>query len=82
MRKTIILIGAGSLNIIHSLLHFIQIIQSFLLVQVSTFGPQISRNKDVMYDLLHSPYLAVLWFIVGIYVLHLGIKDLQNIRKN
>ena len=74
------LVGAGFLNLLHSVFHFIQIIQSFLLVKVYTFGPHLPKNQDVLHDIIHSPYLAVLWLIIGIYLFYLGIKDFKNIK--
>ena len=72
--KHIILISVGALNLLHGLFHIVQFIQSMLLVKYAT-----THSEDN--DLLHNPYLSVLWAIIGILTLVIGVKDYIHHRK-
>jgi hypothetical protein len=81
LRKSLIIIGLGIINILHASLHIIQFIQSILLVRASTFGPKIKHDVGLIDRILHSPYFAILWGIVGLFTLWIGIKDFIHHRK-
>lgn len=82
LKKSIIIIGLGLINILHASLHIIQFIQSIILVRATTFGPKIEHNDISTIDmLLHSPYFAIIWAIVGIFTLVIGIKDFIHHKK-
>lgn len=74
--KSSILIGIGSLNLIHGILHILQFIQSVLLVSTS-----VSEKHTGIDALLHSPILSVIWAIIGLVTLYIGIKDFKH-HKN
>ncbi len=76
MKKSSILIGLGSLNLIHGILHIIQFIQSLLLVNSS-----ISEEHTGLDAILHSPILSIIWAIIGLITLYIGIKDFRH-HKN
>jgi hypothetical protein len=81
LRKSIVLIGLGIINVLHGGLHILQFIQSMILVKTS-FGPKIEHVDENMIDsMLHSPYFAILWAIVGIFTLWIGIKDFIHHNK-
>ena len=81
LRKSIVLIGLGIINLLHGGLHILQFIQSMILVKKS-FGPKIEHVNESMIDsMLHSPYFAILWAIVGIFTLWIGIKDFIHHNK-
>jgi hypothetical protein len=76
IKKSIVLIGLGLINLLHGGLHIIQFIQSMILVKAASFGPKIEHTDTNLIDsMLHSPYFAVLWAIVGVFTLWIGIKD-------
>ena len=74
MRKALLLIGLGGINILHGLLHLIQFIQSILLV-----GNILPNNR--IETILHSKVLTLVWAIVGIITLYIGIRDFTH-HKN
>jgi predicted membrane protein len=92
MKKYITIISLGIINLLHASLHIIQAIQSFLLVNQAVNKPrhfgekyldEVSNfsNQDVFIQILHSPYFAILWAIIGIFTLYIGIKDFIHHRK-
>lgn len=75
-RKTsAILIGLGSINLIHGILHILQFIQSILLVSGS-FGE--SRLEKI----LHNPIFSLVWAVVGLFTLYIGIKDFKHHKQH
>lgn len=81
-KKSFILIGLGTLNILHAGLHIFQFVQSLMLVKAS-IELQDSENthNDFISELLHSPYFTMLWALVGILTLYIGIKDFIHHKK-
>ncbi|NBX78094.1 hypothetical protein EBQ93_01895 [bacterium] len=71
MRKYL-LIGLGSVNLLHGILHIIQFIQSILL---------LSAHESSLERFLHNPILSFLWAIIGLVTLYIGIKDFRH-HKN
>ena len=79
MRKSIVLISVGVLNFLHGIFHIVQFIQSMMLVAYSTHHEPHSGSW--LDNLLHSPWLAITWAIIGIATLAIGIKDYRHHRK-
>ena len=77
MKKSTNLIGLGSLNFIHGILHILQFIQSVLLVS-SSFKEDHHTGLDAV---LHSPILSIVWAIIGLITLYIGIKDFRHHKK-
>jgi hypothetical protein len=74
IKKSLLLIGLGGINVLHSLLHIVQFIQSLLL---------INNHSECSHDegFFNSPYFVILWAIVGVLTLVMGIKDFIHHRK-
>jgi hypothetical protein len=78
MKKIILLISVGVLNTIHALTHIIQFIQSMFLLSTSL---HTHETDSVVDNILHSPYLTILWGVIGITSLVVGIKDFIHHKK-
>lgn len=68
MRKSLTLIGIGSLNFIHGVLHIIQFVQGILM------GTGYHIHLD-------SPWMSILWVSVGVFSLWTGIRDYRHHGK-
>jgi hypothetical protein len=77
MKRSTILIGLGSLNLIHGILHILQFIQSILLVS-SSLEEHHHTGLDAV---LHSPILSIVWAVIGLITLYIGIKDFRHHKK-
>lgn len=78
MKKHTGIILLGLLNIVHGASHLLQVIQSLFLASYS-FG---NHNHGKLEKVLESPYMGVLWVIVGISTIVLGIRDYQHHKKH
>lgn len=78
-KSSIILIGVGLLNLLHASLHIIQFIQSIILVKESVSNH--NHDESFIDSLLHNPYFAILWGLIGISTLIIGIKDYKHHKK-
>ena len=79
MKKSILLISVGILNVLHGSFHIIQFIQSMLFVVYST-----SVDKDehgFVEQVMHNPIFALIMGFVGILTLIIGIKDYRHHTK-
>jgi len=77
--KSITLILFGTLNFLHGIFHIIQFIQSMILFVYSTSHNVDDHSKENWLDsLLHSPYLAFIWAIIGIATMIIGIRDYRH----
>jgi len=76
MKKSTILIGLGSLNLIHGILHILQFVQSILLVSSS-----LEKDNNGLDFVLHSPILSIVWVVIGFITLYIGIKDFRHHNK-
>lgn len=65
-RKSLLLIGLGSINILHAGLHIVQFVQSLMLVSKSAHS-----DTD-------NPWWSLLWAVVGLLTLYVGIKDFRH----
>ena len=82
IRKSIILIGVGVLNFLHASLHIVQFVQSLLLINAATHKHHHHHHDESFIEsVLHNPYFAILWGIIGIVTLWIGIKDFIHHRK-
>lgn len=80
-KKSIVLIGLGVINVLHAGLHILQFIQSVLLVRSASIIKEEHINESFIDSMLHTPYFAILWAIVGIFTLWIGIKDFIHHKK-
>ena len=81
-KTSLVLIGIGIMNFLHAALHLLQFIQSIILVKASTNNHTHHHHDDSFLEsLLHNPYFAILWAIVGISTLWIGIKDYKHHNK-
>jgi len=81
MKRSLVLISVGLLNLLHASFHIIQFIQSMLLVAYSTEHHHHDHETSWVESVLHSPYFAVLWGVIGILTLVIGIKDYVHHRR-
>lgn len=72
-KKSLLLIGLGSINILHASLHLLQFIQSIILVVNSQATP--CENET---GLLHNPIFNLVWAVVGLLTLYVGIRDFKH----
>jgi len=79
MKKHIVLISLGIVNIFHGLLHIIQFIQSMFFVAYAT--NKHTHNEGFVEQVMHSPIFALLMGTIGIVTLVLGIRDYQHHKK-
>ena len=79
MRKSIVLISVGVLNLLHGMVHIIHFIQSLLLISYSVeSGHETESWSDFI---MHSPVFAFIWAFIGIVTLIIGIKDYKHHKK-
>lgn len=77
-RKSIALIVAGAINVLHASTHLIQFVQSIILVSISS----ATEDHDGFFEaVLHNPILNIVWALVGLFTLYLGIKDFNHHKK-
>lgn len=74
MKKYAILIFLGIINVLHAALHLIQAFQSFILIK-SSMNHEHHSHDSWIDSILHNPFFAFLWGIIGIFTLWIGIKD-------
>jgi len=79
MRKSLILISVGVMNLLHGAFHIIQFIQSMLLVAYSTNHQH--DHESWIDKVMHSPVFALVWGFIGILTLVIGIKDYRHHKK-
>jgi hypothetical protein len=79
VKKSVIIIGIGIINLLHAGLHIIQFIQSLILVKESISS---HKHDDGFIDsILHNPIFAFIWALIGLATLWMGIKDFRYHRK-
>lgn len=81
LKKSLLFIGLGTINLLHAGLHIIQFIQSIFLVTMSVEHHHHHHDEGVIEQLLHNPIFALIWGIIGILTLWVGIKDFKH-HKN
>jgi len=78
MKKSILLISVGVLNVFHGAFHIIQFIQSMFFVVYST---EEHNNDGFIESIMHNPIFALIMGVIGILTLVIGIKDYQHHKK-
>lgn len=81
LKKSMVLIGLGVVNLLHAGMHILQFIQSILLIKASTGHHHHHHHGGILETMLHSPYFAILWGMVGLFTLWIGIRDFIHHRK-
>jgi len=78
LKNSIILIGVGLLNFLHASLHIIQFIQSLILLNEATHH---HHHHSFIDSILHNPFFAIIWGIIGLITLWIGVKDFRHHEK-
>lgn len=78
MKKSILLISIGILNMLHAAMHLIQFLQSILLV---TYSVHEEGHDSWISEFLHNPILTAIWALIGLFTLYIGIKDFIHHKK-
>lgn len=78
--KSLLLVSAGLFNILHALLHVLQVFQSFYLTH-SVLSSTCGHSDNLVEKILHSPYAAILWVIVGLSTLVIGVRDFIHHKR-
>ena len=79
MKKHVVLISVGILNLFHGLFHIIQFIQSMFFVAYATH--EHTHDEGFIESVMHNPIFALLMGIIGILTLIIGIKDYRHHKK-
>lgn len=79
MKKHIVLISVGVLNVLHGSFHIIQFIQSMFFVAYATHDHD--HHDGVIEKVMHNPIFALLMGLIGILTLVIGIKDYRHHKK-
>lgn len=75
--KSIFLIGAGALNLLHALFHLIQFIQSVFL-----FVHSVNDEDNWVEHITHSPTFSIIWALIGLMTLIIGIRDYKHHKEH
>lgn len=82
MKKHVVLISVGILNLFHGLTHIIQFIQSMFFVAYATHDHEHYEHGVGFIDsVMHNPIFALIMGIIGILTLVIGIKDYRHHKK-
>ena len=81
IKRSLLFIGLGIINLLHAGLHIIQFIQSLFLVSMSVEYHHHHHDESFLETLLHNPVFALIWGIIGILTLIIGIKDFKHHNK-
>jgi uncharacterized membrane protein len=81
IKRSLLFIGLGTINLLHAGLHIIQFIQSLFLVSMSVEHHHHHHDESFLETLLHNPIFALIWGIIGILTLIIGIKDFKHHNK-
>jgi ABC-type long-subunit fatty acid transport system fused permease/ATPase subunit len=76
MKKWVVLISLGVINILHAMTHLMHFIQSIFL-----FSASVSDEHSHINHILHNPYFSIVWAVVGLFTLYIGIKDYRHHKK-
>lgn len=79
MKKSIVLISMGVLNVFHGAFHIIQFIQSMFFVAYAT--KEHNHDEGFIEALMHNPIFALVMGVVGILTLVIGIRDYRHHKK-
>lgn len=78
MKKHIVLISVGVMNVLHGSFHLIQFIQSMFFVAYAT---NEHHNEGIIDTIMCSPIFALIMGAIGIFTLVIGIKDYRHHKK-
>jgi uncharacterized membrane protein len=81
IKRSLLFIGLGTINLLHAGLHIIQFIQSLFLVSMSVENHHHHHDVSFLETLLHNPIFALIWGIIGVITLIIGIKDFKHHNK-
>ena len=81
MKKHIVLISVGVLNVLHGSFHIVQFIQSMFFVAYASHDHSHSHEDNFIESVMHNPIFALIMGIIGILTLVIGIKDYRHHRK-
>jgi hypothetical protein len=76
MKKHIVLISIGFINVIHASIHGLQFIQSMIL-----FSYSVNGEKTWIHKILDNPFTGLLWGVLGLITIFIGYKDFKH-HKN
>lgn len=79
MKKLSGLVLLGFLNIVHGISHVLQLIQSLFLASYS-LGDH--KESNWYHSMMESPWMGLIWLIVGILTIYLGIRDFKHHKKH
>jgi len=79
MKKHIVLISVGVLNVLHGSFHIVQFIQSMFFVAYASHDH--SHGEGFIEQVMHNPIFALIMGIIGILTLVIGIKDYRHHKK-
>jgi len=79
MKKHVVLISVGVLNVLHGSFHIIQFIQSMFFVAYATH--EHTHDEGFIERIMHHPIFALLMGIIGILTLVIGIRDYRHHKK-
>jgi len=79
MKKHVVLISVGVLNVLHGSFHIIQFIQSMFFVAYATH--EHTHDEGFIEKVMHNPIFALLMGIIGILTLVIGIRDYRHHKK-
>lgn len=80
MKKHILLISIGLMNVLHGSFHIVQFIQSMFFVAYATHDHH-HHDEGIIEKIMHNPIFALLMGIIGIVTLVIGIKDYRHHKK-
>lgn len=73
MKRYSTLIFLGVLNIVHAATHIFQFVQSMFLMSYS-----ITHKETWFHHAMESPWMGVLWGLLGVLTLYLGVRDYRH----
>ncbi len=79
MKKSIVLISVGVLNVLHGSFHIVQFIQSMFFVVYASHDH--SHGEGFIESVMHNPIFALIMGLIGILTLVIGIKDYRHHKK-
>lgn len=79
MKKVSGLVILGVLNVIHGLSHLVQLGQSLCLAFYSLGN---HKEDNWYHNMMDSPWMGLIWVIVGCLTIYLGIRDFRHHIKH
>mgnify|MGYP005995697033 CR=1 FL=1 len=80
MKKHIIIISVGVLNVLHGSFHIVQFIQSMFFVAYASHDHS-HGHEGTIEKIMHNPIFALIMGLIGILTLVIGIKDYRHHKK-